>query len=63
MKFAQSVKQVQTKAVQNASRLAKGGKDMAEAVNMSSVEAQLRAELNSLKSQLQAYQERRDIRQ
>lgn len=44
LKFAQSVKQVQTKAVQNA-------------VNMSSVEAQLRAELNALKSQLQAYQD------
>ncbi|CAK9103276.1 unnamed protein product [Durusdinium trenchii] len=45
LKFSQSVKQVQTKAVQNA-------------VNMSSVEAQLRAELNALKSQLQAIQAR-----
>eukprot|EP00439_Symbiodinium_sp_Y106_P069546 s358_g11.t6 len=44
LKFAQSVKQVQTKAVQNA-------------VNMSSVEAQLRAELNALKSQLKMYEE------
>ncbi|CAJ1430936.1 unnamed protein product [Effrenium voratum] len=44
LKFAQSVKQVQTKAVQNA-------------VNMSSVEAQLRAELNALKAQLQSFQD------
>ncbi|OLP84760.1 Kinesin-related protein 1 [Symbiodinium microadriaticum] len=44
LKFAQSVKQVQTKAVQNA-------------VNMSSVEAQLRAELNALKSQLKMYED------
>eukprot|EP00931_Biecheleriopsis_adriatica_P116895 TRINITY_DN92479_c0_g1_i1.p1 TRINITY_DN92479_c0_g1~~TRINITY_DN92479_c0_g1_i1.p1 ORF type:complete len:778 (+),score=189.98 TRINITY_DN92479_c0_g1_i1:47-2380(+) len=43
LKFAQSVKLVQTKAVQNS-------------VNMSSVEAQLRKELNDLKAQLQAYE-------
>eukprot|EP00930_Biecheleria_cincta_P035247 TRINITY_DN24251_c0_g1_i1.p1 TRINITY_DN24251_c0_g1~~TRINITY_DN24251_c0_g1_i1.p1 ORF type:complete len:781 (-),score=210.65 TRINITY_DN24251_c0_g1_i1:31-2316(-) len=44
LKFAQSVKQVQTKAVQNA-------------VNTSGVEAQLRKELDALKAQLAAYED------